>query len=43
LGFRTIRLLAEHLGASISFNNHGLGLSCVVHIPCAGRALKAVC
>jgi two-component sensor histidine kinase len=43
LGFRTIRLLAKQLGASISFNNHGLGLSCVVHIPYAGRALKAVC
>jgi len=42
LGFRTIRLLAKQLGASISFNNHGLGLSCVVHIPYAGRALKAV-
>jgi len=36
-------LLAKQLGASISFNNHGLGLSCVVHIPYAGRALKAVC
>jgi two-component sensor histidine kinase len=43
LGFRTIRLLAKQLGASISFNNNGLGLSCVVHIPHSGRALKAVC
>ena len=42
LGFSTIRFLAKQLGASISFNNHGLGLSCVVHIPYAGRALKAV-
>jgi two-component sensor histidine kinase len=42
LGFRTIRLLAKQLGASIAFNNHGLGLSCVVRIPYAGRALKAV-
>jgi two-component sensor histidine kinase len=42
LGFRTIRMLAGQLGATISFDNHGLGLSCVVHIPYAGRALKAV-
>jgi len=42
LGFRTIRLLARQLGASISFDNHGLGLSCVVHIPYAGSALKSV-
>jgi two-component sensor histidine kinase len=42
LGFRTIRMLAEQLGASISFENHGLGLSCVVHIPYAARALKVV-
>jgi hypothetical protein len=41
-GIRTIRLLAKQLGVSISFENHGLGLSCVVHIPCAARALKAV-
>ena len=41
-GFRTIRSLAKQLGASISFENHGLGLSCVVHIPYAARALKAV-
>jgi two-component sensor histidine kinase len=42
-GFRTVRLLATRLGASISFDNHGLGLSCAVHIPYPGRALKAVC
>ncbi len=42
LGFRTIRLLATQLGASISFDNHGLGLTCAMRIPCAGRALKAV-
>ncbi len=42
LGFRTIRLLASQLGASVSFDNHGLGLSCVVHIPYAERALKSV-
>jgi two-component sensor histidine kinase len=42
LGFRTVRLLAKQLGASISFDSHGLGLSCVVHIPYAGRTLKAV-
>jgi len=41
-GFRTIRMLAKLLGASISFENHGLGLSCVVHIPYAARALKVV-
>ncbi|MFY9969545.1 MAG: sensor histidine kinase [Roseiarcus sp.] len=43
LGFRTIRLLAKQLGALISFDDHGLGLSCAVRIPYAGRALKAVC
>jgi two-component sensor histidine kinase len=42
LGFRTIRLLARQLGASISFDSHGLGLSCVVHIPYAECALKSV-
>ncbi len=42
MGFRTIRLLARQLGASVSFDNHGLGLSCVVHVPYAGRALKSV-
>jgi two-component sensor histidine kinase len=42
LGFRTIRLLATQLGASISFDNHGLGLTCAMRIPYAGRALKAV-
>src|SRR5271166_2324177 len=42
LGFHTIRLLAKQLGASISFENHALGLSCAVRIPYAGRALKAV-
>ena len=41
-GLRTVRLLAMRLGASISFHNHGLGLSCAVHIPYPGRALKAV-
>ena len=41
-GFSTIRMLAKQLGASISFENHGLGLSCVVRIPYAARALKAV-
>ena len=43
LGFCTIRSLAKQLGASISFDSHGLGLSCVVHIPYAARTLKAVC
>jgi two-component sensor histidine kinase len=42
LGFRTVRLLAMQLGASVSFHDHGLGLSCVVHIPYAGCALKSV-
>jgi two-component sensor histidine kinase len=37
LGFHTIRLLAKQLGASISFHNYGLGLSCVVHIPYCAR------
>jgi two-component sensor histidine kinase len=42
LGLRTIRVLASQLGASVSFTNHGLGLSCVLHIPYAERALKSV-
>ncbi len=42
LGLRTVRMLAKQLGASISFDNHGLGLSCLVQIPYADRALKAV-
>jgi two-component sensor histidine kinase len=42
LGFRTIRMLAKQLGASTSFDNHELGLSCIVHIPYPRRALKAV-
>ena len=41
-GFRTIRPLAKQLGASISFENYGLGLSCILQIPHASRALKAV-
>jgi two-component sensor histidine kinase len=42
LGFRTIRLLANRLGASISFDSQELGLSCILHIPYAGGALKPV-
>jgi two-component sensor histidine kinase len=42
LGFSTIRLLAKRLGASISFDNHGLGLSCAVHIPYPRQAFKAI-
>ena len=42
LGFRTIRMLAKQLGASISFESNALGLSFVVKIPYAARALKVV-
>jgi two-component sensor histidine kinase len=42
LGFRMIRMLAKQLGASISFDNYGLGLCCVLQIPYTARALQAV-
>jgi two-component sensor histidine kinase len=32
-GLAMIRALAAHLGASISFNNHGLGLACILRMP----------
>ena len=41
VGFSTIRMLAKQLGASISFENHGLGLSCVVHIPYADTCAQS--
>jgi two-component sensor histidine kinase len=40
--FRTIRTLAKQIGASISFDNYGLGLSCRLELPYSLRALKAV-
>ena len=42
LGFRTIRLLARQLGASISFLNYGLGLSCTLRVPNTARNLRAI-
>lgn len=42
LGFRTIRLLAKQLGATISFDSHGLGLTCTLRIPHTARLLRAV-
>lgn len=41
LGFRTIRLLAQQLGANVSFDNTGLGLSCALQIPRPTCFLKA--
>ena len=34
ISFRTIRMLAKQTGASISFDNYGLGLSCRLEVPC---------
>lgn len=42
LGFRMIRLLVKQLGASISFDNYGLGLSCTLQIPGTARSLRVV-
>lgn len=42
LGFRMVRLLTKQLGASISFDNYGLGLSCTLRIPHTGGLLRAV-
>ena len=42
LGFRMIRELAARLEARVSFDNFGLGLTCVVRMPCGGAALKVV-
>jgi PAS domain S-box-containing protein len=33
ISFRTIRMLAKQIGASISFDNYGLGLSCRLELP----------
>ena len=38
-GFAMIRRLAAHLRASVSFDNHGLGLSCALRMPYAEAAL----
>ena len=38
-GLAMIRTLATRLGASISFDNHGLGLSCILRMPYAEVAL----
>jgi two-component sensor histidine kinase len=37
-GLRLIRALAAGLGAAISFDNHGLGLSCALRMPYAVAA-----
>ena len=42
IGFRTTRMLTKQIGASISFDNYGLGLSCRLELPYTSRALKAV-
>ena len=42
ISFRTIRTLAKQIGASISFDNYGLELSCCLELPYTLRALKAV-
>jgi two-component sensor histidine kinase len=42
IGFRTIHMLAKQIGASISFDNYGLGLSCRLKLPYTSRALTAV-
>ncbi|WP_158816434.1 sensor histidine kinase [Methylocapsa sp. S129] len=34
-GLAMVRALAAQLGASISFDNHGLGLSCILRMPYA--------
>jgi PAS domain S-box-containing protein len=34
ISFRTIRMFAKQIGASISFDNYGLGLSCRLELPC---------
>jgi two-component sensor histidine kinase len=39
-GFAMVRGLAAQLGASISFDDNGLGLSCALRIPYAGVALS---
>ena len=38
-GLAMVRMLATHLRASISFVNHGLGLSCTLRMPYAEVAL----
>jgi len=42
IGFRTVRMLANRLGASISFQSRGLGLNCILQMPPAPPFLKAV-
>jgi two-component sensor histidine kinase len=37
-GLAMVRTLAAQLGASISFDNHGLGLSCILRVPYAEAA-----
>ena len=38
-GLAMIRVLAAQLGAAISFDNHGLGLSCTLRMPYAEAAV----
>jgi two-component sensor histidine kinase len=42
MGLRIIKGLAAKLGATISFDNHGLGLSCTVLVPHGKVELRAV-
>ena len=42
LGFRIIRALAEKVEGNISFENYGLGLNCVLILPCQAAALRLV-
>jgi two-component sensor histidine kinase len=42
MGLRIIKGLAAKLGATISFDNHGLGLSCTVLVPRGKVELRAV-
>jgi two-component sensor histidine kinase len=35
MGFRMIQALTSQAGATISFDNHGLGLTCTLRVPCA--------
>jgi two-component sensor histidine kinase len=42
MGFRIMRAFASQLGATISFNNYGLGLNCILRMPHVVPPLKVV-